>query len=388
MQTLVILFTLLTSSSYAIDIGKWHIDGFGTIGYMRADFKNDTIEGAFIDRYDYTTSAPAVLPIYNRDDFLYDSNYGLKISYDLNSQLTIDFQTVANGRSGDMDPRVDYGLIRYRLNDQILIRAGLLRPPTWLISEYRYTSALYPWSRPPLENYSVMIINSMPGASFEYQTSLGEDNYFTSTLFIGGGNFEDEAMAQTIKGSTQETTGLVFTFNTDALELRTSFFYSEIDVNVYFLNKKIAVAMDTAAIPNVITTIKSQNAHFISTGLKFDKYNWLVMIEHILLTTKDADLKRVESYYTTLGYYFYNRKFLLHTTYAQTLDRESDSLSPAGDPTDGRRRSLSYGVNYSFNDNWVAKLEVQQFKNDQIDGVSGQQLDYQRFYSASLNFVF
>lgn len=85
------------------------------------------------------------------------SKAGVQLTYPLNDRADATIQMVArtdDSNSNDAwDVDAEWAYLRYRLTDDLQVRAGRLRTPFYMYSESLDVGYSYPWARPPLDVY-------------------------------------------------------------------------------------------------------------------------------------------------------------------------------------------------------------------------------------------
>ena len=101
--------------------------------------------------------------IENTPGFTSDSRLGVQISAKVNSDVSVTGQLLAKAREDNSNVKADWAFVTYRLNDPVSVRAGKIKFPTFLISDYYEVGYAYPWIRPPQEVYSLNPISTLNG---------------------------------------------------------------------------------------------------------------------------------------------------------------------------------------------------------------------------------
>jgi hypothetical protein len=134
-----------------------------------------------------------------------DSLIGLQATAQINEKVTGSVQLVSRGAQ-DWNTQVDWAYISYQVTDEFAWRAGRLRVPFFLYSDFITVGYAYPWVSPPFETYSSPFSN-LDGVDFIYRFSidsvdmlvqgyLGSDTFTVDENFGSIGNFEGEVNKQ------------------------------------------------------------------------------------------------------------------------------------------------------------------------------------------------
>ncbi len=101
--------------------------------------------------------------IQNTPDFSTDSRLGLQISAKVNPDISVTGQLLAKANKDNSNVEADWAFVSYRVNEPLSIRAGKIKFPTFLISDYYEVGYAYPWIRPPQEVYYSNPITTLNG---------------------------------------------------------------------------------------------------------------------------------------------------------------------------------------------------------------------------------
>jgi hypothetical protein len=106
--------------------------------------------------------------------FTADSRLGVQISAKVNQDVSITGQLLAKAREDNSNVKADWAFVTYRVNDPLSIRAGKIKFPTFLISDYYEVGYAYPWIRPPQEVYSLNPISALNGLDMLAKFRFGD----------------------------------------------------------------------------------------------------------------------------------------------------------------------------------------------------------------------
>ncbi|MGA9033068.1 MAG: hypothetical protein WB402_11165, partial [Sulfuricaulis sp.] len=112
--------------------------------------------------------------IQNTPDFSTDSRLGLQISAKVNPDISVTGQLLAKANKDNSNVEADWAFVSYRVNEPISIRAGKIKFPTFLISDYYEVGYAYPWIRPPQEVYYSNPITTLNGVDVLAKLRLGD----------------------------------------------------------------------------------------------------------------------------------------------------------------------------------------------------------------------
>jgi len=112
--------------------------------------------------------------IENTPGFTADSRLGLQISAKVNQDISVTGQLLAKAREDNSSVIADWAFVNYRMSEQVSVRAGKIKFPTFLISDYYEVGYAYPWIRPPQEVYSSNPITTLNGVDVLARFRLGD----------------------------------------------------------------------------------------------------------------------------------------------------------------------------------------------------------------------
>lgn len=121
------------------------------------------------------------------DDTCYDCDtiFGLQLDIDLFDSLTASGQVVKRTQDEWSDPELEWAYLSYEFDD-FEVRAGRLRLPLFLVSEYYYVGQAYPWARPPQEVYdSILGFTFYDGLSVSWDYEISDELLLTVSPYYG-----------------------------------------------------------------------------------------------------------------------------------------------------------------------------------------------------------
>lgn len=107
----------------------------------------------------------------NKIEFDKNSLYALQASSDMGDGLTVTGQLIARG-SENYKPEFEWLYASYNLTPTLNLKAGRIRTPFYMFSEYLEVGYTYHWIRPPVELYAAQVTN-MDGISLLYNLPMG-----------------------------------------------------------------------------------------------------------------------------------------------------------------------------------------------------------------------
>ncbi|WP_372654271.1 hypothetical protein [Halobacteriovorax sp.] len=340
-------FILSFNTLAQFDFNKINLNGFGTFSYSRSSSEVPYIafDGRVKDENNFNSGSRAGLTLNKRFDPRWD--------------FTLQFIAKPDA-DGELSPRVDILQISWDPIADLSMRAGRVRMPLWMISEYYEVGALIPWVRPPDEVYASLPLEELNGVSATYKIL---HNSFMSEvdIYTGTSNVLTDG-ASSIKGRLNNAIGSSISLGYKFLSLRASYLRGHFAANVYTDAISNSSTPGTSIVTNTRTNLNLGSTDFISVGLKSEYLNSLIMTEFAKWESSSSILKENQAYYILAGYYFLDRKILLNFTHSQHTKVDSGISFYSG-----RQKSKTIGLNYHVNSNIVLKV---QNKTVSPDGVT------------------
>lgn len=122
-----------------------------------------------------------------------DTTLGLQFDATLTDSLFASLQLVKRPRDDFSDPEVEWAYIGWQATDSLQLRAGRLRIPLQLASDYYYVGQSYTWLRLPSEVYNASAgVNYYTGVGVEYLFEVGDS--WTASLYPFWGFHQDNKL--------------------------------------------------------------------------------------------------------------------------------------------------------------------------------------------------
>ena len=306
--------------------------------------------------------------IENTPGFTSDSRLGLQISAKVNQDISVTGQLLAKAREENSNVNADWAFVNYRVNEPISIRAGKIKFPTFLISDYYEVGYAYPWIRPPQEVYSSNPITTLNGVDMLARFRFGDMSLLVQPYYgVSRGAQalvpQNAATAFPIcfNGQTgsfgvcQAGTVLYTDFTADALHgINVSLSTDIFTVRAGSLNTKVnapafGVFQDTAKFSSVGVTMDWHNVVLYSEAFKRE-----------IEGKANVAFPNQKGSYATLGYRI--GKWLPHFTSARISDNNNPTTPPPGFPIAGaplEQTSKTLGLRYEVGSGAALKFEAQ-----------------------------
>ncbi|MCC2957938.1 hypothetical protein LK542_20160 [Massilia sp. IC2-477] len=114
-----------------------------------------------------------------------DSNLGLQADYAVNDWLSLTGQGLVRKDGEDnFGAELSWAFAKFKLSDQLSVRAGRMGLPAFMISDYRNVGYANTFVRPPSEVYSQVPLNSVDGVDLTWAQEFAGTT-FTAQLAAG-----------------------------------------------------------------------------------------------------------------------------------------------------------------------------------------------------------
>jgi hypothetical protein len=341
------------------------VNGFFTVGATKGDSSVDSEDGNITDSVGFDQ----------------DTRVGLQVSADINQEMSVTAQILGSNRKSDgFDAEFDWAFVSYDLTDNLALRGGKIKFPTFLISDYFEVGYAYPWIRPPGEVYSSNPINAISGVDVLFRAGLGPVDLLIQPYF-GTSKGDDALVPQESLPMLGLPAGTVRYVNFDAENMG--------GINVALSNPYMTVRggyLQTEVSAPDLGITNDDDVRFMSVGATVDWHDVIVYTEAFkrdIDGMSNAFFPNQKGWYATLGYRI--QRFLPHFTYAQ-LRGDNDSSDP-GIPLE--QDSMTYGVRYELGTGADLKLEVLRVKPENGSrGLLMEPTDDVNIYSVAVDVIF
>ncbi|HEY0891593.1 MAG TPA: DNA topoisomerase IV [Cellvibrio sp.] len=333
---------------------------------------------------------------YSEEDLTFDRNLlGLQVTGKVSERITATAQLLARSEN-DYQVDAEWAYLTWQASDNGKVRAGRLRTPLYMYSDFLDVGYSYPWISAPNEVY-YLPFNSVDGIDYYLTAALGSFDtsfqaYFGS--FDSDFSFEDGTQGN---ASLRNQMGVAVTFGKDWWNFRAAYHQSDLTVDVFSPTLDGFVAQ-LEANPNFAylaprITIDDDQGTFAQIGLNIDTGMFVAAAEHVEFEVKETMLAKNVRDYVMVGLRFGD--FLFHVT-GSKADDEIAALS-AGVPASAQtaqligtldaiaaarnveRDVISFGTRWDVASGTALKLQL-----DDVDDVRGEQ----KVLSAALQAVF
>ncbi|HEY0892346.1 MAG TPA: DNA topoisomerase IV, partial [Cellvibrio sp.] len=125
---------------------------------------------------------------YDEEDLTFDKNLlGLQVTGQVNEKITATAQLIARSET-DYEVNAEWAYLTWQASDSVKVRAGRLRTPFYMYSDFLDVGYAYSWITPPREVY-YLPFNNVDGVDFYVTQTLG---IFDTSFQAYFGSFDDE----------------------------------------------------------------------------------------------------------------------------------------------------------------------------------------------------
>ena len=283
----------------AADLGgdSLSITGFGTL----AAAKSNTEEARYVRSNQREGTA-------GNTTIGLDSNLGLQATYKFSDNLSATTQILSRKSTGDtFTTDLAWAFVKYRLNDEIVVRVGRVVMPTFLISDYQNVGYANTMMRPPTELYGSNFLENLDGGDVSWQRSVGDTTFTVQAAagIVHGKVYNTETRAAERFQSPHAA--LAFTAEHGPVTLRVAHVRGKLTVNAPGLDA-LADAVAHAGFGGLASDFSMREKKvisFTSIGLMADWNNIVVQSEFGMRRGVDKMfLPDVNAWYTMAGYRF------------------------------------------------------------------------------------
>jgi len=306
-------------------------------------------------------------------DFSPESRVGLQFTAQITDKLSATAQVISRGAL-DWDPELPWAYLSYQINDNLQVKAGRLKAPFYMYSDYQDVGYALPWISAPRNAY-IVPGDYMEGVNFTGNFSTGAIDH---TIEVFGGIMDDTRNSETKDeiDMNVDVVGISWTPSYDWLTMR--FSYTEA-VNLEMHSPSLdAFNAGLAAFPGTdpkmlrrVATDDSKST-FSGIGLKADFEKLFIIAELNQLEWPVGIFAHQKRFYATAGYRVTD-KFTPYATFMKNDDTPG-GIIPTGVPAlDGGLAALSaasdttawaIGGRYDLMPNVALKAEYQSQSSD------------------------
>lgn len=320
---------------------------------------------------------------YSEKDFTFNHNIlGLQVSGQVNEKITATAQIIARTEN-DYETSAEWAYLTWQATDTSKVRAGRLRTPLYMYSDYLDVGYSYPWISAPEEVY-YLAFNNVDGIDYYVNIPVGSFDASFQAYFGGfDGDFELDGAPSSVSARNQ--VGVAATIGRDWWTVRAAYHQNEISLDVgtpEFQTMKGALLGSPALEPYATNILVDEDkATFAEVGINIDTGRFVMAAEYIEFEVENSFLAKNIRNYVMGGVRFGD--FLFHATFSQTDDEiasdADDGLPlPEGHPLltgirkaiadrDNQRDVMTYGIRWDVISGTALKLQFDDV-NDELQG--------------------
>ncbi|SQH75001.1 conserved exported protein of unknown function [Shewanella benthica] len=308
-----------------------------------------------------------------------DTLAGIQLDAKINDKTKFVTQVVANGRY-DYELAVEMAYVSYETN-LFTVRAGKLRTPFFMYSDYLDVGYAYPMLRPSQELYENLIVSSYMGMDLLIPIEFEDSSLVLQPIVgIGEVNERDSRYGQ---ATLDQLFGLSAHWYVEDFTFRASYVAAQTDYSA---------PNDYSAAEQYIynALLDDKKGTFTSVGAQYDNGDLLVSLEAAEVTLED-------DYYDTLaisgllGYRFGSLMPYVMANMVKTTD--DDERSAAYESFSFKRAAYSLGARWDFARNIALKLDLtyadfMDTNGGFINSNADESEDNTLVYSVAVDFIF
>ncbi len=281
--------------------------------------------------------------VYDKDwSFSPDTTLGLQFLIDIERNLELVVQAIANGATG-YDADLDWAYLNYTFDSEISIHIGRKRLPLYYYSDFFDLGYAYHWIRPPSDNYTWQISN-YNGISAQYQPFLGKWDVLIGG-YTGREDSEDNDLLGLLSGVSVDETwknmaGMFIEASYDWLDLRATYMRGQLSRTV-----------------NGVVAERNVNQIFsgISINVRFETYQ--IFTEFNRYERPDSDIE-VDTGMVSLAYQY--RQITPHVTRSYLKQKDNSSGG------DEEHNTVSIGVRWDIGNDYALKLQYDKVEDKAV----------------------
>lgn len=319
--SLAIAFIFSASLVHASDI---NISGFLSVGGGMVDEESATNYKGF------------------EEDLTFNNNLlGLQVTGTVSDKITATAQMVARS-SNDYQVTSEWAYLTWQANDDVKVRAGRLRIPLYMYSDFIDVGYTYAWITPPQEVY-FSPFNNVDGMDVYMTNTLG---IFDTTLQAYFGSFTDDLELEGVTTTTKARNqiGVAGTLGKDWWTLRAAHHQSELTLDLSAI--ALSDTLTLGGFAEYLTMIgfpentqrllaEDDDVTFTQIGFNIDTGRFVAAAERIEFDPGESMLSKNIRHYLMLG--VRTGEWLFHVTTSEAKDEAShpERGIPTGQPAPG-----------------------------------------------------
>lgn len=341
---------------------------------------------------------------YDEEDLTFDDNLlGIQVSGTVSEKVTATVQLTARSEK-DYQVDAEWAYLSWQATENTKIRAGRLRTPFYMYSDFLDVGYAYAWISPPREVY-YLPFNNVNGIDFYTTNTLG---IFDTSIQAYFGGFDDELDINNDgimeDASTRNQMGVAGTLGKDWWTLRAAYHQADLSLDVTGIAMPVFGTLGgfASALSNTYGLAANANnllvdddsVTFAEVGLNIDTGRFVAAVEYVEFEPEDALLSKNKRGFVMGGVRFGD--WLVHLTASQSKDEASHPeagipVAPQTAPLIGalqavansqavERDVISLGTRWDVTTGTALKF--------QLDDIDDENQGDQKVFSVALQTVF
>lgn len=258
------------------------------------------------------------------EDLTFDrSLLGLQVTGQVNEKVSATAQLIAR-KNDNYEVNAEWAYLTWQATDSIKLRAGRLRTPFYIYSDFLDVGYTYGWITPPQEVY-YLPFNNVDGIDLYATQTLG---IFDTSVQVYFGSFDDEFSFDgvTSDAKTRNQMGIAATLGKDWWNLRAAYHEADLSVDVTgaALMPGVTLGQFIGSIPAPFSfvapriLVEEDKATFAQIGFTIDTGRFVAAAEHVEFEPENSMLAKNIREYVMVG--VRTGDWLFHLTAAQSKD--------------------------------------------------------------------
>lgn len=271
---------------------------------------------------------------YTQDfDFQPDSVAAVQLGYPINDKMNATVQMIARGKD-NWEPEMEWAYISYNADNGNTYRAGRLRIPFYMYSDYLDVRYAQPFLRPPRAVYSLIAFSSYTGVDALIPVDLGNST-LTLQPFYGG--------------TKDQTPGGVRFKLTNLMGANATWEWEDLMVRAVYAQTD-AASPDSALLDNV-------DGSFVGLGVKYDAGSWFGVAEYGAVKI-DGAFNDNTGAFVAMGYRAGDWTPYASVGFLETSDNEKRAGIPQLSALTFERTEYTLGTRWDYMPNVALKAEL------------------------------
>ncbi|MBC7191207.1 hypothetical protein [Marinobacter sp.] len=274
------------------------------------------------------------------------SLFGLQGTFDVNQDSQVVMQLVGRGEE-EWEPEVEWAYLSHRPTSNLQVRAGKMRIPFYMYSDYLEVGYAQPWARTPESVYGPIPVDSYVGADATYNFNF-DNSSLTANVFTG---FTEETV-EFGTGDMRNMAGLNLTWTDYVWTVRAVAATAEISI------ESASMAPPGAPPGTTLVLANDDRGQFFGLGASYDDGEWQIIGE-VTRVEVDGAFTDSDSAYLSVGHRFGRWTPYVLTGWTESKDDEERRAGPLPPSTlDYQRNEYSVGTRWDVMPGVALKADI------------------------------